>query len=101
MPSTFSPSLRIELIGTGEAAGTWGPRTNNNLGDLLEQAIVGSTTVNVTAGNVTLTALNGVTDQSRSVVLLVTGTPGTARTITIPNVKKNYTVKNDVGNALS
>jgi len=94
MPSTFSPSLRIELIGTGEKSGTWGVATNNNLGDLLEQAIVGSTTVNITAGNVTLTALNGVTDQSRSVVLFVTGTPGVARNIVIPNVKKNYTVKN-------
>jgi len=28
MPSTFSPSLRIELIGAGEQSGTWNNTTN-------------------------------------------------------------------------
>ena len=94
MPSTFSPSLRIELIGTGEKSGVWGVATNNNLGALLEQAIVGSTEVSVTLGDVTLTSLNGVLDQARSLVLIVTGTPGVTRVITIPNAKKPYTVRN-------
>jgi hypothetical protein len=94
MPSTFSQNLRIELIGSGEQSGVWGNTTNNNLGDLIEQAITGATSLDVTSGNITLTALNGVTDQSRSAVLLVTGTPGTTRVLTIPNVSKPYTVKN-------
>ena len=94
MPSTFSPNLRIELIGTGEAAGLWGVLTNNNLGDLLEQAISGATTLNVTSGDITLTALNGVVDEARSAVLQVTGTPGVTRVLTIPNVSKTYTVFN-------
>ena len=92
--STFSPSLRIELIASGSQSGTWGVTTNNNLGDLIEQAISGVTDLNVTAADITLTALNGVTDQSRSAVLSITGTAGTTRTITIPNVQKSYTVKN-------
>jgi hypothetical protein len=95
MPSTFSPSLRIELIGAGEQSGTWNNTTNNNLGDLIEQAISGATTVNVTSADVTLTALNGITDEARSAVLIVTGTPGTARSVIIPNVSKTYTVKNN------
>ena len=94
MPSTFSPSLRIELIGSGEASGTWGVLTNNNLGSLIEQAISGNTPLDVTLGNITLTALNGVVDQSRSAVLSVSGTPGTTRVLTIPNVTKLYTVRN-------
>jgi len=94
MPSTFSPALRIELIGSGEQSGVWGNTTNNNLGDLVEQAITGATDLNVTAADVTLTALNGVTDQARSAVLIVTGTAGVARAITIPNANKAYTVKN-------
>lgn len=98
MPSTFSPSLRIELIGAGEQAGTWNVTTNNNLGDLLEQAIAGRTTVDVTAGNVTLTSLNGVVDEARSAVLAVTGTPGVTRIITIPNVEKAYTLINQTTN---
>jgi hypothetical protein len=94
MPSTFSPALRIELIGSGEQVGIWGNTTNNNLGDLVEQAITGATDLNVTAADVTLTALNGVTDQARSAVLIVTGTAGVTRVITIPNANKTYTVKN-------
>ena len=98
MPSTFSPSLRIELIGAGEQSGTWNVTTNNNLGDLLEQAIAGRTALNVTAGNLTLTSLNGVVDEARSAVLAVTGTPGVTRILTIPNVKKTYTVINSTAN---
>jgi hypothetical protein len=94
MPSTFSPALRIELIGSGEQSGVWGNTTNNNLGDLVEQAITGATDLNVTAADVTLTALNGVVDQARSAVLIVTGTAGVTRVITIPNANKTYTVKN-------
>ena len=94
MPSTFSPALRIELIGSGEQSGVWGNTTNNNLGDLVEQAITGATDLNVTAADVTLTALNGVTDQARSAVLIVTGTAGVTRVVTIPNANKAYTVKN-------
>lgn len=95
MPSTFSPSLRIELIADGEQAGVWGATTNNNLGDLLEQAITGNTAVNVTSSDATLTSLNGVVDEARSAVLVVSGTPGTTRIITIPNVPKSYTVRNN------
>lgn len=94
MPSTFSQSLRIELIGAGEQSGTWNITTNNNLGSLIEQAISGNTPLDVTLGNITLTALNGVVDQSRSAVLSVSGTPGTTRVLTIPNVTKLYTVRN-------
>ena len=94
MPSTFSQSLRIELIGAGEQSGTWNITTNNNLGSLIEQAISGNTPLDVTLGNITLTALNGVVDQSRSAVLSVSGTPGTTRVLTIPNVTKLYTIRN-------
>jgi microcystin-dependent protein len=101
MASTFSPSLRLELIASGSQSGTWGVTTNNNLGDLIEQAISGVTNLNVTGGDLTLSALNGVTDQSRSAVLSITGTPGTPRTITIPNVSKTYTVKNRANAAVN
>ena len=94
MPSTFSSSLRVELIGSGEAAGTWGNLTNNNLGNLIEAAISGATNLDVGPGDITLTALNGVPDQARSAVLIITGSPGITRVITIPNVEKPYTVKN-------
>ena len=94
MPSTFSPNLRIELIAPGEQSNTWGITTNNNLGTLIEQAISGLVEVDVTAADVELTALNGETDQSRNMMLKVTGTPDAERTLTAPAVTKMYTLIN-------
>lgn len=94
MPSTYSPNLRIELIASGEQANQWGNTTNKNLGTLIEEAIAGLVEVDVTAGNVTLTALDGATDQSRQMILNVIGTPGTARQIVAPAVSKMYVVSN-------
>jgi hypothetical protein len=49
MASTYSTNLKIELIGTGEQAGTWGNTTNSNLGTALEQAIVGKADVTMSS----------------------------------------------------
>jgi hypothetical protein len=94
MASTFSPILRIELIGTGDQSGTWGNTTNINLGTLIEQAIAGTATIDVSVGNVTLTNFNGTTDQARCMALRVIGTPGTSRNIIAPAVSKLYVIAN-------
>lgn len=95
MPSTFSTSLRLELVATGEQAGSWGTTTNNNLGTLLEQAVTGVGSIAMTDADLTLTAANGLTDQARSAVLVVTSSTLTAtRVLIIPNVPKTYTVFN-------
>lgn len=94
MSSTYSPLLRIELIGTGDQPGTWGATTNVNLGDLIEDAIAGTATVSVTLGNVTLTELNGSADQSRCAALLITGSPGVTRNVIAPASSKLYVVSN-------
>lgn len=100
MPSTYSSTLRIELIGTGDQSGTWGNTTNTNLGSIIEQAITGVTSIDVTAGNVTLTAYNGAVDQARSAVLIATGTPATTNNIIIPNVAKTYIVTNSTAQSV-
>jgi hypothetical protein len=94
MASTFSPILRIELIGTGDQSGTWGNTTNVNLGTLIEQAIAGTATIDVTSANVTLTDFNGATDEARCMALRITGTPGTSRNVIAPTVSKIYVVAN-------
>lgn len=94
MPSTYSPLLRLELMAVGEKTNTWGGITNTNLGTLLEKSIAGITTVDVTATNVTLTALSGLDDQARSAILRITGTPGTTRSIIAPSISKTYAVFN-------
>ncbi len=94
MPSTFSPSLRLELIGAGEQIGSWNTTTNSNLGTLLEQSIVGVISVAMGNANYTLTNLNGTTDEARQAVLVATGVNTAARDIIAPLVKKVYIVKN-------
>jgi hypothetical protein len=94
MASTYSSLLGIELIGIGDQNNTWGATTNTNLGTLIEQAIAGTTTIDVTAGNVTLTTFNGSSDQARCAAIKVTGTPGTARSIIAPAKSHIYVVSN-------
>lgn len=94
--STYSPNLRLELIGTGEKQGTWGVTTNTNLGTLLEEAIGGyvSVTVADTSGATALTEVNGGADQSRNMVINLTGTLTANRTVTCPAIEKIYIVNN-------
>jgi len=96
MASTYSTSLRIQLIGNGEQAGVWGSTTNTNIGTLLEQSITGVQSVSI-AGLTTysLSALNGISDQSRNAVLVFTGALSAACAITAPAVNKTYVVYNN------
>ena len=105
MASTYSPDLRIELIGSGEQAGTWGNTTNTNLGTLVEDAIAGAVTVAVAATPRALTALNGAVDESRQATLTLTTTLTAAFTVLAPPVTKQYVIFNNtayiatIGNA--
>jgi len=74
MSSTFSPSLRIELIGDGDQSGIWGQTTNTNLGTLIEQAITGVVTIDMADTNYTMSNYNGVSDESRNQVIVLIGT---------------------------
>jgi hypothetical protein len=94
MPSTYSTSLGLELIGNGEQAGTWGTTTNTNLGTLLEQAIAGVQSITLTGGNYTLTDYNGLPDEARNAVLSLTGLLGAPCNVIAPAVEKVYIVRN-------
>jgi len=95
MASTYSTNLKIELIGTGEQAGTWGTTTNTNLGTALEQAIVGKADVSMSSTTVTLTLTNSnVAQDARAIYLNLTGSPGGAAVLEVPAVEKPYIVKN-------
>lgn len=93
MPSTYSANLRLELQATGENRTTWGIKANNDF-ELIEDAIAGYTSIAMGNANVTLTALNGTADQSRSMILNFTGTHTAIRTVTIPSVSKLYFIRN-------
>jgi hypothetical protein len=92
--STYSPSLRIELITTGDQAGTWGNTTNTNLGTLIESAIAGYISVSITSANQALTALNGAADQSRNMTIALTTTTGADFAVYAPPAEKTYVIYN-------
>jgi hypothetical protein len=96
MPSTYSPSLKIELIGNGEQSGTWGQTTNNNMGTLIEQAIAGVESITLT-GNKTLTSFNGLSDEARNAVLVFNGSLAAPANVTAPAVQKTYIITNNSG----
>lgn len=93
--TTYSTSLKLTLPGDGELAGIWGQTTNNNLGTLLEEAIVGVVGITMLDANYTLSNLNGTTDEARQATLVVGGTNSAIRKIIAPLVKKSYRVTNN------
>jgi hypothetical protein len=95
MASTYSPSLKLTLMGDGDQAGLWGQTTNTNLGTLVEQAITGVVSITMSDANYTLTSFNGITDEARNAVLVVTGTNNAVRDLIPPVSEKLYTVVNN------
>ena len=94
MATTYSTSLNLAYIGTGDQSGTWGTTTNTNLA-LIEQAVTGVTNITLSGTSYTLVPLNGVSDVPRNMVLIFGGTPGGNATITAPLVQKFYVITNN------
>tara|TARA_R100001377_G_scaffold30893_1_gene16856 strand:+ start:566 stop:1288 length:723 start_codon:yes stop_codon:yes gene_type:complete len=98
MASTFSTRLKIELIGSGEQAGSWGETTNNNFNQSLEQSIAGVLTIS-TSGNSaqTLTTGNGpqsqADNQARQAALIF-GSANQDCTVQFPATEKLYFLRN-------
>jgi hypothetical protein len=103
MASSFS-DLGIELMSTGENAGTWGDKTNTNL-QIVEKAIAGYVEKAVTSGGTTaLTITDGTTTESDSVarhaVIKLTGTITGNSIVTVPDsIEKVYIVTNGTSGA--
>ena len=102
MASTFS-DLGIELMATGENAGTWGDKTNSNL-NLIQQAVAGYEAISI-AGGVQTTALamtDATISQARNQVIKFTGTITGNQTVTIPNsIEKSYIIINGTSGAFT
>ena len=102
MASTYSGNLAIELIGTGDQAGTWGATTNTNLGTALEQAITSTASVTFVAGGnsaIALTQTNAF-QAARSYRLNFTGTATATQYLWVPAISKAYIVNNGLSNSI-
>jgi hypothetical protein len=95
MSSTYSTSLRIQLIDTNTEFEAWGQPLDNNLGTIIEQAITGSNTISLTnLTTYTLTTANAAVDQARNAVLVFNGSLTANCNVVAPSVNKVYIVKN-------
>jgi hypothetical protein len=109
MASTYS-QYKIELVGTGEQAGTWGTTTNSNFGSAtpgtyqgFEQAIGGKATIDLSAGGtIALTLTNSNAAQNaRALFFDLSGSPSGAVTLQVPAIQKSYIVKNGSGQTVT
>ena len=92
MASSYSTDLKLELMVTGENAGTWGDKTNTNL-NLVQQAVAGFQSIDVASSDVTLVMTDGTISNARNAVIKLTGTLAANRTVTCPDtIEKLYTV---------
>lgn len=95
MSSTYSPSLRIQLIDSGTELEAWGTPTDNNFGTIIEQAITGVNSISLTnLTSLTLSTANAAVDQARNAVLVFTGAPTANCNVVAPSVNKVYIVSN-------
>ena len=91
MASNYSSDLKLELMTTGENAGTWGDKTNTNL-NLIQQAIAGYEAVALSdGGTVTLVMSDAALSNARNMVIKFTGTLTGASAVHIPDsIEKFY-----------
>ena len=105
MVDTYTPSLRPTKPEIDANDDAWEALLNAGMIALLDDAIAGETVIDVTAGNVDMSTLDGASDQARAMFIRFIGTPGTTRFVTstlsgeVPS--KLYIVTNDSDSIVS
>ncbi len=96
MASTFSDRLKLELQASGENAGTWGDKTNNNLevidafvNGYLSKSVAGSSDVTLTTADASATA-----ESSNKVIELTGALTGNIKVL-VPAKESNYVIFNN------
>ena len=92
MASSYSTDLKLELMVTGENAGTWGDKTNTNL-NLVQQSVAGYQEIDVASADVTLAMTDATISNARNMTLKFTGTLAANRTVNFPTgIEKFFNV---------
>ena len=92
MASSYSSDLKLELMVTGENAGTWGDKTNTNL-NLVQQSVAGYQAIDVASSDVALAMTDGTISNARNATIKLTGTLAANRTVTCPDsIEKVYNI---------
>ena len=99
MASTFTTNLKFNKPALGDAG--WGTAVNGGFTDLVDVAVSGVETVDVTASNVTMTIDSGASgaNDARNMFIEVDGTMPANRVVTVPTNSKLYFVFNNTTGA--
>jgi hypothetical protein len=106
MARTFTNSLRFTMQAPGDNVNTWGNVVNQEDFMLMDTAIAGVVSVDISTFNLgpniyVLSALDGLPDQARNMVLVLTGTLTQDMVVRIPSVTKFYLVANKTTGAFT
>lgn len=95
MATSYTPLLGLALPAVGELVDTWGDVVNASVTRLVEAAVAGMASADVTAGDWTLDDTGGgAANEARCAVLVATGTPISGKAIIAPARSKVYIVIN-------
>jgi len=89
MASTYASNTGLELIRNGEQSGTWGTTTNTNL-NIVDRLTNGVLEITLSSTSKTLTTGDGSLSEGQYKVIVISGSPGGAATLTIaPNTNEH------------
>jgi hypothetical protein len=94
MASTYTTRIRLEKQEDGANPNSWGTVLNQNVIDLVDDAIAAYTTVSLSAVDVTLTNIDGQADQARSAFIELQGALTDDVNVVIPAKSKSYFIRN-------
>jgi hypothetical protein len=98
MATAYSTLLKLALPTQGELSGTWGTVINENITNMVEEAVAGLKTINTWSGNAaTLSTANGTTAEARAAILNLTDSSTSlsgAANLVCPALTKTYLIKN-------
>lgn len=94
MASTYTSRIRLEKQADGENPNSWGLILNQNVIDLVDEAVAGYTIVSVSSVPVALSNANGASDQARKAGLKLQGTLTANVTVSFPAQEKTYFIHN-------
>lgn len=93
MPSTYTDNLRLTKQGDNDNPNTWGQITNEQVIELIDEAIAGVVQLDVTGSSnvdISSSVVSGGSDVARHAVIELTGTIGADITVIVPSVEKIY-----------
>ena len=100
MASSYTSRIRLTKQGDGDNPNTWGTVLNDQVIDIIDDAIASYTEVSIgSAATVTLTENQGATDEARSAILHFKGSVGGSHntiSLIIPAKSKQYVINNAV-----